>query len=162
MPLQDRLQYLIDLVPAYRILQRKLYRQSENELCETKRQINEYLEAGHIRPSSSSFSAPVLLVKKKDSSMRMYIDYCGLNDITVKNTFPLPRIDDLHDRLEKARYFSKLDLYSGYYQIPIRQGDEHKTTFISRYSTYEFLVMPFGLMNASATFQTAMTDLFHD
>ena len=131
LPPRDRLHHPIDLVPAYRIPQRKLYRQSENELKETKRQINEYLEAGHIRPSSSSFGAPVLLVKKKDGSMRMCIDYRSLNDITVKNTFPLPRIDDLHDRLGKAYYFTKLDLYSGYHQIPIRMGDEHKTAFTS-------------------------------
>ena len=162
LPPRDCLHHPIDLVPAYRIPQRKLYCQSENELKETKRQINEYLEAGHIRPSSSSFGAPVLLVKKKDGSMRMCIDYRSLNDITVKNTFLLPRIDDLHDRLGKAYYFTKLDLYSGYHQIPIRIGDEHKTAFTSRYGTYEFLVMPFGLTNAPATFQTAMTDLFRD
>ena len=162
MPPQDRLQHPIDLVLAYRIPQRKLYRQSENELDEIKQQINEYLKARHIHPSSSSFGAPVLLVKKKDGSMRMCIDYRSLNDITIKNTFPLPRIDNLHDRLGKAHYFSKLDLYSGYHQISIRQGDEHKTAFTSRYGTYEFLVMPFGLTNAPATFQTAMIDLFRD
>ena len=90
----------------------------------------------------------------------MCIDYHGLNGITVKNNFPIPCIDDLHDRLGKANYFTKLDLYSGYHQISIRPGDEHKTTFTSRYGTYKFLVMPFGLTNAPATFQTAMTSLF--
>ena len=160
LPPNDRLHHPIDLTPAHKIPPRKLYRQSEDELKETKRQIYEYLDAGHIRPSSSAFGAPVLLVKKKDGSMRMCIDYRGLNDITIKNNFPLPRIDDLHDRLGKARYFTKLDLYSGYHQIPIRPGDEHKTAFTSRYGTYEFLVMPFGLTNAPATFQTAMNALF--
>ena len=160
LPPQDRLQHPIDLLPIHKIPPRELYRQSDDELRETKRQINEYLNAGHIRPSSSSFGAPVLLVTKKDGSMRMCIDYRSLNDITIKNTFPLPRIDDLHDRLGKARFFTKLDLYSGYHQIPIRPGDEHKTAFTSRYGTYEFLVMPFGLTNAPATFQTAMNILF--
>ena len=140
MPPQDRLQHPIDLVPAYRIPQRKLYHQSENELHKTKRQINEYLEAGHICPSSSSFGALVLLVKKKDGLIRICINYHGLNEITVKNTFPLPRIDNLHDRLGKARYFSKLDLYSSYHKIPSLQSDEHKTAFMSRYNTYEVLV----------------------
>ena len=92
--------------------------------------------------------------------MRIYIDYRGLNDITIKNNFLLPRIDDLHDKLGNARYFTKLDLYSGYYQIPIRPGNEHKTAFTSRYSTYKFMVMPFSLTNTPATFQTAMTTLF--
>ena len=129
---------------------------------ETKRQIQEYLQAGHIRPSTSVFGAPILLVKKKDGSMRMCIDYRALNDITLKNTFPIPRIDDLHDRLGKAHYFTKLDLYSGYHQIPIKHGDEYKTAFTSRYGTFEFLVMPFGLTNAPSTFQTAMNTLFYD
>ena len=131
---------------------RRLYRQTPEELQETKRQIEEYLTAGHVRPSTSPFGAPVLLVKKKDGSMRMCIDYRGLNKITEKNNFPLPRIDDLHDRLVNATWFTKLDLYSGYHQIPIRLGDEHKTAFTSRYGTYEFIVMPFGLTNAPATF----------
>ena len=160
LPPSDRIQHPIDLTVGYKIPPRKLYRQSADELAETKRQIHEYLQAGYIRPSNSSFGALVLLVKKKDGSMRMCIDYHGLNDITIKNNFPLPRIDDLHDRLGNARYFTKLDLYSGYHQIPIRPGDEHKTAFMSRYGTYEFMVMPFGLTNAPATFQTAMTTLF--
>ena len=131
-----------------------------DELQETKRQIEEYLAAGHVRPSTSPFGAPVLLVKKKDGSMRMCIDYRGLNKITEKNNFPLPRIDDLHDRLTNAKYFTKLDLFAGYHQIPIKLGDEFKTAFTSRYGTYEFVVMPFGLTSAPATFQTAMNALF--
>ena len=161
-PPSDRLHHAIDLVPNYVIPPRRLYRQTPSELAETKRQIEEYLNAGHVRPSSSPFGAPVLLVKKKDGSMRMCVDYRGLNDITEKNNFPLPRIDDLHDRLVNASFFTKLDLYSGYHQIPIRPGDEPKTAFTSRYGTYEFLVMPFGLTNAPATFQTAMNALFYD
>ena len=161
-PPPDRVHHAIDLVPNYQIPPRRLYRQTPTELQETKRQIEEYLTAGHVRPSTSPFGAPVLLVKKKDGSMRMCIDYRGLNKITEKNNFPLPRIDDLHDRLVHARWFTKLDLYSGYHQIPIRLGDEPKTAFTSRYGTYEFIVMPFGLTNAPATFQTAMNALFYD
>ena len=162
LPPPQRIQHAIDFTPDFKIPPRKLYRQSAQELQETRRQIDEYLQAGHIRPSTSSFGAPVLLVKKKDGTMRMCIDYRALNDITQKNTFPLPRIDDLHDQLTYARYFTKLDLYSGYHQIRIKQGDEHKTAFTSRYGTYEFLVMPFGLTNAPSTFQTAMNSLFFD
>ena len=162
LPPANRLQHPIDLKPDAKPPARRLYRQTDAELQETKKQIQEYLEAGHIRPSTSVFGAPILLVKKKDGSMRMCIDYHALNDITLKNTFPLPRIDDLHDRLGKAHYFTKLDLYSGYHQIPIRPGDEYKTAFTSRYSTFEFLVMPFGLTNAPSTFQTAMNTLFYD
>ena len=147
-PPPDRVHHAIDLVPNYQIPPRRLYRQTPTELQETKRQIEEYLTAGHVRPSTSPFGAPVLLVKKKDGSMRMCIDYRGLNKITEKNNFPLPRIDDFHDRLVHARWFTKLDLYSRYHQIPIRLGDEPKTAFTSRYGTYDFIVMPFGLTNA--------------
>ena len=161
-PPKDCLQHPIDLYPDSKIPPRRLYRQTTSELEETKKQLQEYLSAGHIRPSTSAFGASVLLVRKKDGSMQMCIDYRVLNNITIKNCFLLPRIDDLHDRLGKARYFTKLDLYSGYHQIPIRHGDEHKTAFTSRYGTYEFLVMPFGLTNAPSTFQTAMNILFYD
>ena len=99
-------------------------------------------------------------MKKKDGSIRICINYHRLNDIIIKNNFPLPRIDNLHDRLGNTRYFTKLDLYSGYYQIPIHPGDEHKMAFTSRYSTYKFIVISSGLINAPATFQTTMTILF--
>ena len=161
-PPSDRVTHGIELVPNAKIPPRKLYRQSVSELAETKKQLTEYINAGHIRPSTSPFGAPILLVKKKDGTMRMCIDYRGLNDITVKNIFPIPRIDDLHDQLGKAHYFTKLDLYSGYHQIQITTGDEYKTAFTSQYGTYKFTVMPFGLTNAPSTFQTAMHALFHD
>ena len=162
LPPADRVTHSIDLLPNAKIPPRKLYRQSISELNETKKQLTAYIEAGHIRPSTSAFGAPILLVRKKDGSMRMCVDYRGLNDITLKNTFPIPRIDDLHDQLGNAHYFTKLDLYSGYHQIQITPGHEHKTAFTSRYGTYEFTVMPFGLTNAPSTFQTAMHALFHD
>ena len=161
-PPSDRLEHSIDLIPNFTIPKRKLYRQSHDELNETKRQISDYLQNGQITPSTSPFGSPILLVKKKDNSMRMCVDYRGLNDITVKNSFPLPRIDDLHDQLAHAVYFTKLDLFTGYHQIPIKSTDQHKTAFISRYGTFEFKVMPFGLANAPATFQSAMNALFHD
>ena len=161
-PPPNRIHHAIDLIPQYTIPPRRLYRQTPTELAETKRQIDEYLTSKQIRPSTSPFGAPVLLVKKKDGTMRMCIDYRGLNAITEKNTFPIPRIDDLHDRLTHAKWFTKLDLFTGYHQIPIKHGDEYKTAFTSRYGTYEFTVMPFGLTNAPATFQTAMNALFYD
>ena len=161
-PPHDRIHHYIDLTPNHTIPKRKLYRQTHDELLEIKRQLTEYIHSGQISPTTSPFGAPILLVKKKDGTMRMCVDYRGLNDITIKNTFPIPRIDDLHDRLAHATIFTKLDLFSGYHQIPVHPPDRHKTAFITRYGTYEFNVMPFGLSNAPATFQTAMNTLFYD
>ncbi|GBG93517.1 hypothetical protein CBR_g72771 [Chara braunii] len=137
-----------------------IYRMSEEELSVLQAQLDDLLEKGWIRPSSSPYGAPVLFVRKKNKDLRLCIDYRELNTQTVKNADPLPRIDDLLERLGGAKFFSKLNLKSGYHQLEIRQGDLYKTAFKTRYGHFEWLVMPFGLTNAPATFQAAMTTEF--
>ncbi|GBG71604.1 hypothetical protein CBR_g9020 [Chara braunii] len=132
------------------------------ELDELRRQLKELTEKGWIWPSTSPYGSPVLFVPKKGGTLRMCIDYRGLNAITVKNAEPLPHIDDLLDRVQGCKYHSKIDLKFGYHQIAIRPEDQHKTAFQTRYGLYEFVVMPFGLCNASGTFQHAMNMIFHD
>ncbi|CAA0830254.1 Uncharacterized mitochondrial protein AtMg00860, partial [Striga hermonthica] len=126
-----------------------------------KAQIQELLNLGFIRPSVSPWGAPVLFVKKKDGSMRMCIDYRELNALTVKNKYPLPRIEDLFDQLRGASVFSKIDLHSGYHHLKIRESDISKTAFRTHYGHYEFVVMPFGLSNAPAVFMDLMNRVFH-
>ena len=130
-----------------------------NEASEVERQLAHYLKRGFIQPSSSPWASPIWLVKKKDGSMRMCVDYCGLNAVTTKNKYPLPRVDEFFDQLRGARYFSKIDLLSGYHQVRIRLEDVTKTAFRTRFWHYEFLVMPFGLTNAPATFMTLMNSV---
>jgi hypothetical protein len=130
------------------------------ELAELKLQITEHQQKGYIRPSSSPWGAPLLFVTKKDGSMRMCIDYRSLNEVTIKNKYPLPQMDDLFDQLQGAKYFSKIDLRSGYHQLRIKEVDIHKTAFVTRYGQYEFTVMPFGLTNAPAFFMNLMNKVF--
>ena len=123
---------------------------------ELSNQLQELLEKGFIRPSFSPWGAPILFVKKKDGTLRMCIDYRELNKVTIKNRYPLPRIDDLFDQLQGSSYYSKIDLRSGYHQLRVQEEDIPKTAFRTRYGHYEFLVMPFGLTNAPAVFMDLM------
>jgi hypothetical protein len=130
------------------------------KLAELKVQLNELLDKGYIHPSSSPWGCPALFVKKKDESLRLCVDYRPLNAVTIKNKYPLPRIDILFDQLAGAKVFSKVDLHSGYHQIKIRSEDVPKTAFSTRYGLYEYLVMSFGLTNAPAHFMYLMNSVF--
>jgi hypothetical protein len=130
------------------------------DLIKLKKQIEDILEKVFIRPSSSPWGAPVLFVNKKDGSRRMCVDYRSLNEVTIKNKYLLPRIEDLFDQMRGAIVFSKIDLRSGYHQLKIRTEDIPKTAFTTRYGLYEYLVMSFGLTNAPAYFMNLMNKVF--
>ena len=130
------------------------------ELKELKVQMEEMVNKGFVRSSMSPWGAPVLFVKKKDGSMRLCIDYRELNKVTIRNQYPLPRIDDLFDQLQGAKVFFKIDLRSGYHQLRVPDEDVSKTAFRTRYRHFEFLVMPFGLTNAPTAFMDLMNRIF--
>nr|GEV90746.1 hypothetical protein [Tanacetum cinerariifolium] len=140
----------IDLIPGATPVARAPYRLAPSEIKELSEQLQELSDKGFIRHSSSPWGAPILFVKKKDGSFRMCIDYHELNKLTVKNCYPLPRIEDLFDQLQGSNVYSKIDLRSGYHQLRVREQDVPKTAFKTRYGHYEFQVMPFGLTNAPA------------
>jgi hypothetical protein len=154
LPPEREIDFSIELVPGTAPISRAPYRMAATELVELKKQLAELLDKGFIRPSVSPWGAPVLFVKKKDGSLRLCIDYRQLNQVTIKNKYPLPRIDDLFDQLQGAAVFSKIDLRSGYYQLRVRPEDVPRTAFRTRYGHFEFLVMPFGLTNAPAAVDT--------
>ena len=140
----------------------RVYNMSAPELNTLKDYINEMLGKGFIRASNSPAGAPVLFIKKKDGSLRLCVDYRGLNKITRKNRYPIPLVGNLIDQLREAKIYSKIDLRAGYNNVRITDGQEWLTAFRTRYGSFEYLVMPFGLTNAPATFQYFMNDIFHD
>lgn len=143
-------------VPPYK----KQYRLSPQETTEVKRQVADFLAKGYIEPSTSPYGAPVLFVEKPDGTLRLVIDYRLLNRLTIKNRYPLPRIEDLLDRLSGASVFSSLDLASGYYQIRISEEDRPKTAFCTPMGLFQFRVLAMGLANSPSTFQAVMDKVF--
>lgn len=160
-PLRE-VEFSIELMLGTQPVSKAPYRMALNELKELKVQLEKLIEKGFVRPSASPWGAPVLFVRKKDGSMRLCIDYRQLNQVTLKNKYPLPPVDDLLDQLRGASVFSKVDLKSGYHQVRVREGDIQKTAFRTRYGHYEFVVMPFGLTNAPAVFMDLMNRVFRE
>jgi hypothetical protein len=145
-----------DTAPIYK----SPYRMAMPHLAELKEHIKELLEKGFIRPSSSARGPPVIIVPKKDGTQRFCVDYCALNEVTIKNKYLLPRIDDLFDQLCGACMFSRIDLRSGYHQLKIQECDILKTTFSSRYGLYKYMVMSFGLTNVPTYFMYMRNKIF--
>jgi hypothetical protein len=160
MPLGRGVEFVIDLLPRTAPISKSPYKMSVEELKELKKQLTKLQEVGYICPSSSPWGAPVLFIQKKDGSQRMCVDYRSLNDVTIKNKYPLPRIEYLFDQMRGARVFSKIDLRSGYHQMKIRPSNIPKTAFSTRYSLYEFTVMSFGLTSAPTYFMNLMNKVF--
>jgi hypothetical protein len=138
------------------------YRLDKKKLQKFKVQINDLMERGYMRPNKSPYGSLVLFIDKKDGKLHMCIDYHALNKITIKSNYPLPRINNLFDRLNGASYFNDIDLKLSYYQIHMQDADIEKTAMRTRYGSYEFLVMPFGLCNALSTLTTLMNLIFHN
>jgi hypothetical protein len=160
MPPERDIEFVIELKLGTTLIYKTPYRMATPELAELKEHIKELLEKGFIRPSSSQWGAPVIFVPKKDDTQSLCVDYCALNEVTVKNKYPLLRIDDLFDQLRGACVFSKIDLRLRYHQLKIRECDIPKTAFVSRYGLYEYTVMSFGLTNAPSYFMYLMNKVF--
>jgi hypothetical protein len=143
MPPDRDIEFLIELLPGTPPISERPYRMPVNELVELKKQIAELQAKGFIQPSSSPWGAPVLFVEKKDGTQWMCVDYRSLNEVTIKNKYPLPRIEDLFDQMKGASVFLKINLRSGYHQLKIRESDIPKTVFRTRYGLYEYTVMSF-------------------
>ena len=160
LPPDREVEFTIDLVPEITPISNAPYRMTPIELKELKVQLQELLDKGFIKPNVSPWGAPVLFVKKNGGFMRLCIDYRELNKVTVMNKYPLPRIDDLFDKLRGACVFSIIDLHFRYHQLRLKSEDVPKTAFWTRYGHYEFLIMPFGLTNSPAAFMDLMNMVF--
>ena len=160
LPTHKKWDHVIELVPGAKEFSTKLYAMSPNEQSELDKFLDENLKSGRIRPSKSPMASPVFFIKKKDGSLRFVQDYRKLNEITIRNRYPLPLLPDIMSRVKGAKYFTKLDVRWGYNNIRIKEGDEWKAAFRTNRGLFEPLVMFFGLCNSPATFQTMMNDLF--
>jgi hypothetical protein len=161
LPPDREIEFTIDLMSVTQPIHKAPYRMAPSELKELKKQLEDLVDRGFIYPSVSPWGAPILFVKKKDGCLRLCIDYRELNQVTIKNKYPLPRIDDLFDQLKEATFFSKIDLRSGYHQLKVKEADIPKTVICTRYDHYEFLVMPFGVTNAPSVFMDLINWVFH-
>jgi hypothetical protein len=156
MPPDCNIEFIINLLPGTSPISKRPYRMAVNELVELKKQIVELQSKGFIHPNSSPWGAPVLFVEKEDGTQRMCMEYGSLSEVTIKNKYPLPGIEDLFDQMKGASVFSKIDLRFGYHQLKFRESDIPKIAFRRRYGLYEYTVMYFGLMNAPAYFMYLM------
>jgi hypothetical protein len=160
MPSEIATEFKIELQPSTALIAKSPYRITLVELVELKVQLKDLLDKGYICPSTSPWGCPAIFVSKKDKELCLCVDYRPLNAVTIKNKYPLPRIDILFDQLAGAQVFSKIDLRSSYHQIKIHTEGIPKTTFTTRYGLYEYLVMSFGLTNTSAHFMYLMNSVF--
>ena len=149
----------IELILGAQPIAKTPYKMSPSKALELKNQLNQLLKQGFIKPSVSPWGAPILFQKKKDGTFCLCIDFKGLNQCTIKNKYPLPWIDELLDHLGKAKVFPKIDLWSGYYQVRIKEEDISETSLNTRFGHYKFTIMPFGLTSAPATFNRLITNL---
>jgi hypothetical protein len=160
MPPDRAIKFIIDLIPGTSLIAQPPYQMGPKELVELKAQLDELEEKRFIRESISPWGTPIIFLDKRDGGRRMYGDYKNLNNVTIKNEYPLPRIHDLFDQVKGAGVFSKIDLRLGYHQIKIKEEDIPKTGFVSRYGHHEYLVVPFGLTNAPTIFMNLMNKIF--